>query len=314
MSSYKEQIEQMYGSQLASQKEQLKNDYDTALSDLDASSVKAQKAMDQQMTATRVDAQKRAVNDAEYYAANGLSSGARAQARLAQDNQLQSNLTAIRTAQMNAEAETERQRQLLAQDYASAIRKAQADNDLALAQALYQDAKEEESRLLAQQEAAAGLMAQTGDFSLYGSLYGLTDAQTQALNTWYANNYGTGSSSSGSSDSSDGGWDNGGYGSDIVEKAQEFVGTSVDGKWGKNSAAKAKEKGHNSLAEVVAAMGENGDADNIQSFKNRNMTREQAISRGIGETSWKAMILKALNDANLTVEEFAALEKYYGIS
>ena len=52
-----------------------------------------------------------------------------------------------------------------------------------------------------------------------------------------------------------GSYDNGTYGADVVAKAQEFVGASADGKWGSNSAAKAKEKGYNSLAEVVAAMG-----------------------------------------------------------
>lgn len=54
------------------------------------------------------------------------------------------------------------------------------------------------------------------------------------------------------------GYDNGAYRSDVVKRAQEFVGASVDGKWGSNSAAKAKAKGYNSLAEVVAAMNNDG--------------------------------------------------------
>ena len=56
------------------------------------------------------------------------------------------------------------------------------------------------------------------------------------------------------------GYDNGTYSSDVVEQAQEFVGAYVDGKWGSDSAAKAKEMDYNSLAEVVAAMG--GDGNN----------------------------------------------------
>ena len=53
------------------------------------------------------------------------------------------------------------------------------------------------------------------------------------------------------------GYDNGDYGSDVVKKAQAFVGASTDGKWGPDSTAKAKAKGYNSLAQVVAAMGGN---------------------------------------------------------
>ena len=59
-----------------------------------------------------------------------------------------------------------------------------------------------------------------------------------------------------------GGFDNGEYGEDIVKKAQEFVGATADGKWGDNSASKAKEKNFNSLAEVVAAMNGGGPGPN----------------------------------------------------
>ena len=63
-------------------------------------------------------------------------------------------------------------------------------------------------------------------------------------------------SKSSSSGGSGGGvkYDNGDYDSDVVKKAQAFVGVSEDGKWGPDSTAKAKEMGYNSLAEVVAAM------------------------------------------------------------
>lgn len=52
-----------------------------------------------------------------------------------------------------------------------------------------------------------------------------------------------------------GSYSNGGYDSSVVKQAQKFVGASADGMWGSNSAAAAKAKGYNSLAEVVAAMG-----------------------------------------------------------
>lgn len=48
---------------------------------------------------------------------------------------------------------------------------------------------------------------------------------------------------------------NQGYDAETVRKAQQFVGTTVDGMWGKNSTAAAKAKGYGSLSEVIAAMG-----------------------------------------------------------
>ena len=182
MSTTEEMIKNMYESQLKSQKEQLDTDYRQAVLGLDAQQKKNQQTTDANLNRTAVEAQKAAVNNAELHNAYGLSSGARAQARLAQENQLQADMTALRAAQQNADADVERQRSLLAQEYASAIRQAQAENDLAKAEALYAAAKEEENKLLAKQEAAGKLMAEvTGDYSLLGKLYGLSDEEIAFL-------------------------------------------------------------------------------------------------------------------------------------
>lgn len=402
MKTTEEMIEQMYDSQLNSQKEQLKTDYETTLSDMDAQQAAAHRALDQNLRDTRVDSQRSAVNNAEYYAAAGLSSGARAQAKLSQENQLLSNLTALRAAQQQADAETERQRTLLAKEYASAIQKAQADNDLARAQALYEEAKSEEEQMLAKQqasaqllaqngdysrlgalygltpeqiaaltaqyqkeqnrpdrEAAAGLMAQVGDYSGLGALYGLTPEQVQALTTNYTTekerankeaaaqlmaqtgdysrlgalygltpeeiaklsggstgNSGSGGSSGGNTGSKySGKANNGDVPTAYIIAMQDYLGVTPDGKWGpKSRAAAGKLWGTTDPDTAWAKIGATlKPADSVEAFKNRNMTREQAISRGIGETSWEAMILKELNNANLTGTEFAELEKYYGI-
>jgi multidrug efflux pump subunit AcrA (membrane-fusion protein) len=124
-----------------------------------------------------------------------------AQARLAQENQLQADLTALRAVQQQTDADAERQRTLLSQEYASAIRQAQAENDLAKAQALYERAALEEERLhqkqlaaeqaqaasqqaaLEQQLAAAKFVAQeTGDYSMYGALLGWSSDYIDKLN------------------------------------------------------------------------------------------------------------------------------------
>ena len=170
----KEYITKMYESALESQKQGLQQDYDQNQAALDEQRKKLQKQTDANLNRTYVEAAKDKQNYNEVQNAYGLSSGAMGQARLAQDNQLQADLTALRAAQQTAEAGIEQERGILAKEYAAAIRKAQADSDLAKVQALYEQAQKEEERLLAKQEAAANLMAGQGDYSRLAALYGLT--------------------------------------------------------------------------------------------------------------------------------------------
>lgn len=185
MPTNEELINQMYDSNLASKKTQLQQSYETADSAYAAAKEQNAKTTSQNLTRTAVEGQKAAMNMAQAHDAQGLSSGTRAQARLSLENQTAANMTALRTAQQEADAEVERQRALLAKDYSAAIAQAQADNDLQRAQALYEQAQQAEAQLLAKQEAAAGLMAQVGDYSAYKNLYGLTDAQTEQLSSAY---------------------------------------------------------------------------------------------------------------------------------
>ncbi len=136
-----EYINKMYDSSLASQKETLKQNYEQNVSNLETEQQKAQKQTDANLNRTYVEAEKAAKNYNEVQNAYGLSSGAMAQAKLAQDNQLKGDMATIRAGQQEVDAEVERQRNLLAKEYASAIQQAQADNDMQRAQALYdQDA------------------------------------------------------------------------------------------------------------------------------------------------------------------------------
>lgn len=257
----KDQINQMYDAQLAAQKSQMQTDYETADAELAAKQEQANKLLDKNITRTRTDAQRSAMNAEEYYNAAGLSSGARAQARLAQDNQLLADITTLRAAQQQADADTERQRTLLSKEYASAIAKAQADNDLARAEALYADAKEADAKLLAKQEAAAGIMAQAGDYTRYGDLYGLSPDEIKKL----------GNVSSGTGG---GGVDNQGYSPETVKEVQRAIGVTADGLWGPNSQARAKEiygtsnlrdifnlEDYGSLRDKIKIILENGDTE-----------------------------------------------------
>lgn len=174
-------INQMYDSSMAGQAAQLRQTYEQGVSNLDAQKEQTQKQADANLGRTYIEAEKARKNYAEVQNAYGLTSGAMGQAQLAMGNQLQADMTAIRTAQQEADAQIERERSILAKEYATAIARAQADNDLQRAQALYEEAKREEDRLNANRENAAALMAGAGDYSLYAQLYGLTPEQMARL-------------------------------------------------------------------------------------------------------------------------------------
>jgi hypothetical protein len=177
-----EYINKMYDGSLESQKQTLASGYENNVSNIDASMEKQQKATDANLNRTYVESAKAAKNYGEVQNAYGLTSGAMAQARLAQDNQLQADLTALRAAQTDSDAQFERQRNLLAKEYSAAIAKAQADNDYQRAQALYNAAKADEDQLMQMQKDAGNLMAGVGDYSILAKLYGLTDEQLALLN------------------------------------------------------------------------------------------------------------------------------------
>ena len=180
-----EYINKMYDSSLQGQKAQLQQNYEQDQANLDYEQQQAQKKTDANLNRTYVEAAKAAKNYGEVQNAYGLTSGAMAQAKLAQDNQLQGDLTAIRTAQQDADAQIERERSLLAKQYSDAIQQAQSENDLARAQALYEQAKAEEQRLRQQQQQAASMLGAAGDFSLHGSAYGMTEGQVGSLKNEY---------------------------------------------------------------------------------------------------------------------------------
>lgn len=177
-----EYINKMYDANLGSQKQTLEMNYNQNVANLDQAQKNARAQTDTNLNRTYVEANKAAKNYGEVQNAYGLSSGAMAQAKLARDNQLNADLTALRGVQMNADAEIDRNRALLAQQYQSEIAKAQADNDMARAEALYKDASTKEERLLEYQKAIADIFAdKKKDYSYYQKLYGLTEEQMAQL-------------------------------------------------------------------------------------------------------------------------------------
>lgn len=176
-----ELINQMYDASLAGQKTQLEQTKEQGLADLQAEQERLQKQTDANLNRTYVEAARDQKNYAEVQNAYGLTSGAMAQARLAQDNQLEADLTALRGAQATVDANIEREKTMLSQQYMAAIAQAQADNDLQRAQALYDQAKEDEAALRQNQLDAGKLMASVGDYTILANLYGLTPEQLKLL-------------------------------------------------------------------------------------------------------------------------------------
>lgn len=178
-----EYIREMYETSLQGTKAQLQADRAEQEQALAEQKEQNRKQTEEALRQTYVEAARQQKSNAEIQSAQGLNSGAMAQERLSRENQTAADLTAIRTAQMEADAQIERQRTLLGQQYAAAITQAQKENDLAKAEALYAAAQQEEALLLEKKQAAAALMAEeVGDFSLYKDLYGLTDEQIATLN------------------------------------------------------------------------------------------------------------------------------------
>ena len=101
------------------------------------------------------------------------------------DNQLRGDLTAISQAGNAEAAELAARRQALARDLAAQLEQVQAESDYEEAMALYQLSREQDSQQAQTQKAMAALLAQAGDFSLYGALYGLTQEQIRRLEEHY---------------------------------------------------------------------------------------------------------------------------------
>lgn len=171
-----EYLRQMYDANLKAQQAGLEQEYAGYNEALDAQAKKAEEAAQQNMTRAAVEAQQAQKAWAEAQNAYGLSSGAQGQAALARSNQLQSDVTAIRTAQQAALAGIEQQRTTYKQQYEAALREAAASNDYQRAQALYQEAVRQDEALKAQQaqinEWALAYLSNLGSAASYGGSSG----------------------------------------------------------------------------------------------------------------------------------------------
>lgn len=138
----------------------------------------------------------------EYFAANGLNTGASGQAQLAQNTTAQDNIGSLEKAKADALNGVETKRTTLATQYQNAIAEAIASNNYQKAQALYDEAVRVDNSIVAtainqaqlnyqaatdsynRTAAQADTLAQYGDFSGYSNL-GYTPAQTNSMSAAY---------------------------------------------------------------------------------------------------------------------------------
>ena len=196
--SQEEMIRKMYEASLAANKSQLESDYKQNLSNLGAEEGKLGSIYYEQQRQAQAEADRNRQAFQEYANARGLNSGTGGQAELAQQNQLAANMNNLRQSEAEKRAEIERKRHLLGQQYQSAIQKAQADNDLNLAKALYEEAVRVDESLTSAAKADADRALQMfnilnssvmssadSNASAYAELLGISGGNTEQLNEMY---------------------------------------------------------------------------------------------------------------------------------
>lgn len=139
-----EYINKIYDAANDTQKQALAEAFKGTTEALNGEQKNVQQQTGDYLQRTEVEAQK--VRD-QYK--SPVTNMANQQAALTMENQQKRNDQALRGQQQTAEGEIERLRKLYADQYSAAIKKAQAENDMAKAQQLYEAAKAKESELKA---------------------------------------------------------------------------------------------------------------------------------------------------------------------
>lgn len=134
-------INSIYDADRRAQEAQLRSAYEQNMADLDYQAAQIPKNYNAAADDAAVQAAIARANFNQSAAGSGLNNGAAGQVALSQNNNYLRNVNAIRTAQAEATQKLALQRQQQEAQYKSAINAALAQNDLARAQALYQEAK-----------------------------------------------------------------------------------------------------------------------------------------------------------------------------
>ena len=170
-------IQSMYDANRAAEEANLQAAYEANLATLEHEGEKIDPTYNAAADQASVQAAINRANFNEAMAANGLNTGAGSQAQLSQNNALLRNISSIRQAQADARNELNFQRAQMETQYRNAIQEALAKNNLAQAQALYEEAKRVDESMVA----TAAQQAQM-DFNAWNA------NQNMAYNVWNAKN------------------------------------------------------------------------------------------------------------------------------
>jgi len=147
-SSQADYIKAMYDASQKAQEEALRASYEKNTGALDYQQSKLAPTYDAAANNAGAQAAIQRANFNESANASGLNTGAGSQAELSMRNAEAANISAIRKAQADAQADLDYQRSQLTLEYQNAIREAIANNELQKAQALYEEAKRVDESLV----------------------------------------------------------------------------------------------------------------------------------------------------------------------
>ena len=186
-------INTMYDASKTSNLAGLESAYNTNLSNMEAQKSQIDKQYNTAANDLAVQYERNRMNNNLQAQMNGLNVGTGSQMNLALGSQYNRDFGNLRGAQAAAQVEQDRQINNVKAEYQLAVQKAIADNDLARAAALVDEANNQVSQLqqayqLQQSDlgTAASLLAAGGDYSGYGNMYGLSDEQMDALHMQWA--------------------------------------------------------------------------------------------------------------------------------
>lgn len=141
-------IKAMYDASQKAQEEALRASYEKNTGALDYQQGKIAPTYDAAANNAGAQAAIQRANFNESANAAGLNTGAGSQAELSMRNAEAANISSIRKAQADAQADLDYQRSQLTLEYQNAIREAIAKNELQKAQALYEEAKRVDESLV----------------------------------------------------------------------------------------------------------------------------------------------------------------------
>lgn len=174
-------INKIYDAMLEGQRIAAEADRDKVLSDLEASRQKAQRETDSKLNQLYTESMRNAKNAMETQNAYGQTSGVRDQIQMARANQLTGGLTDLRKLGISKDADIQGQKLDAVRSYGDKVSSGMSDVEQKRLKALYDAAESEEQALVKDQETYGQLLANKGDYSVLGKLYGLTPEQLAAL-------------------------------------------------------------------------------------------------------------------------------------